>query len=336
MEKKTKHRLLGFFVVVGLVIILLPLFQHEKEPVAQATLVKAPAFPDQSVQMSSADSNSAAKPASQVIPVIQEDTHDNSVKLQTDDVITANRSNMLANPPVPDITKPDNELTKEPVNANATNTSPTTNTTETNTPNAQLTTAASNNNASTETETTPTAMSDTDTKEEAAKSTPSSDMVNSNKNENTKAQTIDEKIAKVQHSVEHQKPIKTASAKKMVSAKLIRSASARKKTTMINHVRVAKANLSTQSPIDNDGLIRLKNAVWVIQMGSFKNKANALRLVNQLRASGYKAFIQQVAANTRVFVGPESKQTSARALASQLEANLHIHGIVISYKPLAL
>jgi len=65
-----------------------------------------------------------------------------------------------------------------------------------------------------------------------------------------------------------------------------------------------------------------------------------LRLVNQLRASGYRAFIQQVATlegnSTRVFVGPETKFASAHALANQLESSMRLHGIVISYKPLAL
>lgn len=92
--------------------------------------------------------------------------------------------------------------------------------------------------------------------------------------------------------------------------------------------------------IDKNGLIQLKNAAWVVQIGSFKNKANAFRLVNRLRANGYKAFIQQISLtfgeNIRVYVGPEFKQASARTLADQLEQDLHIRGIVISYKPLTL
>lgn len=91
---------------------------------------------------------------------------------------------------------------------------------------------------------------------------------------------------------------------------------------------------------DENGLAKIQEAVWVIQIGSFKNKANALRLVNQLRASGYKAFIQQVStslgSSTRVFVGPEPKHASARAIVKKLKAELKINGIVISYKPLTL
>lgn len=84
----------------------------------------------------------------------------------------------------------------------------------------------------------------------------------------------------------------------------------------------------------------IKKAVWVIQMGSFKNKTNALRLVNRLRANGYHAFMKKtpgiIGDSTRVFVGPEKKKASAHALASRLNNDVHIKGIVISYKPLEL
>jgi cell division septation protein DedD len=40
--------------------------------------------------------------------------------------------------------------------------------------------------------------------------------------------------------------------------------------------------------------------------------------------------------NTRVLVGPEHKQAQARALASRLQNELHIQGMVVSYKPLTL
>jgi DedD protein len=94
------------------------------------------------------------------------------------------------------------------------------------------------------------------------------------------------------------------------------------------------------TPMDNNGLFKLQNAAWVIQVGSYKNKENALRIANTLRANGYRAFIQRISTalgeNTRVFVGPENKQAAARELAQQLENNMHLRGIVISYKPLAI
>jgi DedD protein len=89
-------------------------------------------------------------------------------------------------------------------------------------------------------------------------------------------------------------------------------------------------------PLDDNGLFKLKSSAWVIQLGSYKNKASALRLVNRLRASGYNAFIQQASAETSVYVGPENKEAIARSIATRLESEMKIQGFVISYKPLTL
>ncbi|HTM63693.1 MAG TPA: SPOR domain-containing protein [Gammaproteobacteria bacterium] len=96
----------------------------------------------------------------------------------------------------------------------------------------------------------------------------------------------------------------------------------------------------SKSPVDKNGLMDLKSAAYVIQLGSFKQKTNALKLVNKLRSKGYRAFIQSVPTtsgeNTRVFVGPEHKQTSARIVAAELKKEMKLQGIVISYQPFTL
>lgn len=110
---------------------------------------------------------------------------------------------------------------------------------------------------------------------------------------------------------------------------------------------VAKLDSSIKSPFaaeivthSKEALNKLNNPAWVVQIGSFKNKNNAFRLLNELRAKGYSAFTQQVKTafgeNTRVFVGPELKQVHAQSLAGRLENEMHIHGVVMSYKPLRL
>lgn len=108
---------------------------------------------------------------------------------------------------------------------------------------------------------------------------------------------------------------------------------------------LTKLTLKKKPPIsdknlDKNGLFNLKTPAWVIQLGSFKDKNNALQLVNQLRANGYNAFIQEISTafgqSTRVFVGPENKQVNARAIAERLQAEMDMHGIIISYKPLSL
>lgn len=123
------------------------------------------------------------------------------------------------------------------------------------------------------------------------------------------------------------------------SSSIVKSITKKPYNTKSTPVAIKKEKI-TSSKIDNNGLLKLKNASWVVQMGSFTNKVSALRLVNQLRANGYKAFIQQISTSfgtsTRVFVGPEYQQTTARELAQRLEKELHIRGMVISYKPLTL
>ncbi len=132
-----------------------------------------------------------------------------------------------------------------------------------------------------------------------------------------------------------QKKIASRPVKKLANA-------SRVKDLPVIHSRIKKqASLASykNSPIENNGLMDLKSAAYVIQLGSFKQKANALRLVNKLRAKGYRAFIQSVdssGGNTRVFVGPEHQQASARLVASQLSKEMQLHGIVISYKPFTL
>lgn len=81
-------------------------------------------------------------------------------------------------------------------------------------------------------------------------------------------------------------------------------------------------------------------AAWVVQMGSFKDKNNARRLTDRLRAAGFAAFTREVEAKKgtqmRVYVGPEFKQFAAVKLSSKIEHEMNLHGIVIPYNPLRL
>lgn len=115
-------------------------------------------------------------------------------------------------------------------------------------------------------------------------------------------------------------------------------------SSKISHIKKSKHQDKTiptlKANLHEPDTAELKKAVWVIQMGSFKSKTNALKLVNRLRANGYHAFIKKssglLGENTRVFVGPEKKKSNAHALASRLNNDVHIKGIVLSYKPLEL
>lgn len=87
-------------------------------------------------------------------------------------------------------------------------------------------------------------------------------------------------------------------------------------------------------------IIKIKDAMWAVQIGTFSNKANALRMVNNLRANGYRAFIHEAKApyngKLRVMVGPLNKKDSAKVMAAKLENTMHLRGIIVNYKPLTV
>lgn len=88
-------------------------------------------------------------------------------------------------------------------------------------------------------------------------------------------------------------------------------------------------------------LAKLNTKAWVVQMGSFKDKANARHLVDTLRLAGYKAFTYDVKSHngnvrTRVYIGPEYKQASAINLSTKIEQEMMLHGIIVSYQPLSI
>jgi len=80
---------------------------------------------------------------------------------------------------------------------------------------------------------------------------------------------------------------------------------------------------------------KIQDASWVVQLGSFRVKPNAVRLTNRLRAQGFNAFMKEIGKSTRVYVGPEDKP-QALALSRKLEEKTTIHGILVNFKPLEL
>lgn len=84
-----------------------------------------------------------------------------------------------------------------------------------------------------------------------------------------------------------------------------------------------------------------KKPAWVVQMGSFKDKSNAHRLADQLKASGFKVFTKVVTSpagnvRTRVYIGPEFKQASAQQLTTKIQRETKLQGFVLPYKSIAL
>jgi cell division septation protein DedD len=111
----------------------------------------------------------------------------------------------------------------------------------------------------------------------------------------------------------------------------------------VKRVAVAKTKTLTipaaiSSNNMSENLSNLKKTAWVVQMGSFKSKDNALHLTNRLRAKGYKAFTYETKSNgqTRVYVGPEFKQATAAVLVDRIQKEIDMQGVIVTYNPLAL
>lgn len=311
MERQTKHRILGILVVVGLVIILLPLFQGGKDMTTEAALVKAPPFPDQTEQV--AVNTPEPMPANPLPAVATESTVPAPSAEQPADLMSAAHPSIVSNPA---------EVTTAAATPTPVNTTPAAP--------AEVTASAAVEPASVQiplshSEMVQSEMAANQANATATPATTSSEPVKTSNYriiEGEKAASILKKSARV--------------SKNTHSPKLTKQPT----------VALAKSTLNTNlksvmnAPIDDDGLLKLKSAVWVIQIGSFKNKAGALSMVNRLRSNGYRAFIQQFptsnGVDTRVYVGPEDKRMNANALADRLDREMHIQGMLISYKPLTL
>lgn len=74
---------------------------------------------------------------------------------------------------------------------------------------------------------------------------------------------------------------------------------------------------------------------WVVQIGSFSDKTNALKLRDKVRGQGFRAFVEAVTrADGRVFrvrVGPEAERSKAEALQTQLASKAKVKGIVVTH-----
>ncbi|RMD68261.1 MAG: hypothetical protein D6819_09740, partial [Gammaproteobacteria bacterium] len=72
---------------------------------------------------------------------------------------------------------------------------------------------------------------------------------------------------------------------------------------------------------------------WVIQLATFSQRENAVKLQKRLRAEGYPCFIETVKGKKgplyRVRVGPFLDKKEAQSLLGRLEKALHLKGLVL-------
>lgn len=97
-----------------------------------------------------------------------------------------------------------------------------------------------------------------------------------------------------------------------------------------NTVAAADKRAAGETNVSDKG-----NKAWVVQVGSFKYRKNALKLRDRLRKHQYRAFVEAVQSNGnwtyRVRVGPEVRRSSAEQVQKQLLAKLKIKGVVMGH-----
>ncbi len=75
---------------------------------------------------------------------------------------------------------------------------------------------------------------------------------------------------------------------------------------------------------------------WSLQVGSFENKNNAIRLRAGLREENYRTYILHSKTNEgetyRVFVGPSSSRESLLKMNEEIESKLKLKGRIVRYR----
>lgn len=73
---------------------------------------------------------------------------------------------------------------------------------------------------------------------------------------------------------------------------------------------------------------------WVVQVGSFSSRENAEKLVGDLKAKAYTAYIESITRGNpsyRVRIGPLLSKARAQQTADSLQQSLNLQGIVLKY-----
>ena len=80
-----------------------------------------------------------------------------------------------------------------------------------------------------------------------------------------------------------------------------------------------------------------KPKAWVVQVGSFGNRDNAMRLRDQIRSKGYKTFVEQISTADKTFyrvrVGPVVSRDNALALQKELQTRLKLEQTKVMSHP---
>lgn len=88
-------------------------------------------------------------------------------------------------------------------------------------------------------------------------------------------------------------------------------------------------------PTSKPAEVKTEPKAWAVQVGSFSQKENAMRLRDNLRTKKYKAFVEKIqlasAVSYRVRVGPYVKRSQAEKMQQDLNSKMKIKGIVVTH-----
>ncbi len=89
-----------------------------------------------------------------------------------------------------------------------------------------------------------------------------------------------------------------------------------------------------QSGIDSEGFLK----AWSLQLASFSDENNAIKLRDSLRSKKHTAYIRKVIRDSgqplfRVYIGPEVRTKELSELRDQLKDEMGLSGMVVRYQP---
>ncbi|HSW94444.1 MAG TPA: SPOR domain-containing protein [Gammaproteobacteria bacterium] len=310
MEQKKVQRIVGILVVVALAIVVMPLlFGKNNFPVQQAANIKAPPFPDQppaeeltpTVAEATTPAPASPKPAAAVAD--QTAASADNADIPVPEALSGKIQPALVSHPVAKDNPVENKSMQEPSASDK----------QTVVVTPEMANKINNDSGS------------------SPKDNSSTSSVGTVIYEPVPAMATTPAALNTPVPVEKTAPAAVAAPTPPVMAKAVLPVLAKTKNAPpVQHkVGVKKSKQSS--------FAKSRPATgWVVQMGYFSVKSNAIRMAHTLEASGYKAFTQDVKLHdgkmrTRVYIGPAFRQASATQLSREINQKLNMHGFVMPY-----
>ncbi len=314
MEQKKVQRIIGILVVISLIIIVMPLLFGKNFPVQESANIKAPPFPDQQATHLASAAPTAALETNQ-------------------DAKAAAPTPTGAVLPTPPILSPQAE--KPVANAASTALAPASSENQTASETAASAKEVNTTSAVTANSATPSTASEKPAPAvgtviyepaaaPAAPAAPAASVPVAAINPTTstaEAPVIITDTAEKKADVAVAKPVQQPVPQPVIVK------------ARVTHVKAQPLHAKTKIiPLHKSG-----SPAWAVQVGNFAVKKNAVHLTNVLNAAGYKAFTRDVKTtsgktNTRVYIGPQSKQAAATQLSTEINHKLNLQAFVVSYK----